>query len=88
MNVKVIYNSSVPPMLANADGITLYPFIFIRFSESDERTPILLKHELIHIEQIYRMGVIKFYLTYIWYWLRYGYRDNPYEVEAYNRETE
>jgi hypothetical protein len=32
------------------------------------------------------MGVLRFYLTYGWYTLRYGYWNNPMEVEA--REAE
>jgi hypothetical protein len=28
------------------------------------------------------MGAVKFYATYLWYNLRYGYVNNPMEVEA------
>lgn len=45
----------------------------------------IIKHELVHIEQIDREGAIKFSVKYLWYLLRYGYRSNPYEVEAYSR---
>lgn len=44
-------------------------------------------HEQVHIEQIDRDGPIKYTLQYLWWTLRHGYRANPYEVEAYNRET-
>ena len=40
------------------------------------------KHESVHLEQIKRDGAIGWALTYLWYNLRYGYKDNPYEVEA------
>ncbi len=88
MKIRIVYNSSMPFYLGGMDGITLYPFIFVGFPENDPRTAKLLKHELVHIEQIYRDGFFKFYLTYIWYSIRYGYKNNPYEVEAYRRQEE
>ena len=48
----------------------------------------LRRHELIHIEQIERDGAIKFSILYLWYLVRYGYRRNPYEREAYRRQGE
>lgn len=42
----------------------------------------LLAHELVHVEQIRRMGRVRFALAYLWYQARYGYLDNPLEVEA------
>jgi hypothetical protein len=32
------------------------------------------------------LGARRFYATYIWYTIRYGYRNNPMEIEA--REAE
>lgn len=40
------------------------------------------RHEDKHKEQWRRDGVLKFAIKYLWYQLRYGYQDNPYEVEA------
>jgi hypothetical protein len=42
----------------------------------------LIRHELCHLQQIERDGRVRFALRYSWWLLRYGYRDNPYEVEA------
>lgn len=42
----------------------------------------LIRHERVHAEQIRRMGVLRFYITYIWQWMRYGYHDMPLEKEA------
>lgn len=39
-------------------------------------------HELAHINQIRRDGAMLFTLKYLWWQLRYGYYNNPYEVEA------
>jgi len=46
----------------------------------------LRRHELIHIEQIERDGAVKFSVLYVWYLVRYGYLQNPYEIEAYARQ--
>jgi hypothetical protein len=43
---------------------------------------VLVKHELAHARQIKEEGVIKFYLKYLYYTLRYGYKNNPYEIDA------
>lgn len=39
-------------------------------------------HERVHWQQYERMGFFKYYLTYWWYLLRYGYQNNPMEIEA------
>ena len=62
-------------------AITLPPFGVFFVNPWDE-TSKLYKHESVHWEQYQRMGAIRFYLTYLWYQLRYGYRNNPMEIEA------
>jgi len=47
----------------------------------------LAKHENAHWDQYKRMGLLKFYGLYLWYSLRYGYRNNPMEVEARSAEV-
>lgn len=42
----------------------------------------VLLHEQKHLEQIERDGIIKFSLKYFYWFCRYGYLNNPYEVEA------
>lgn len=51
-----------------------------------EASASLLKHEAKHLEQIEREGRVWFAIKYGWYWLRHGYHDNPYEVEARQAE--
>ena len=48
----------------------------------------LIRHEMKHIEQINRDGRFKFAVKYLWYLLVYGYRNNPYEIEARRAEDE
>lgn len=46
------------------------------------------KHELAHIEQYQKHGVPKFLTLYLWYSIKYGYYNNPFEVEAREKEKE
>jgi hypothetical protein len=46
----------------------------------------LRKHEMAHIEQMKRDGRFMFLVKYFYYLARYGYRQNPYEVEARAKE--
>ena len=39
-------------------------------------------HEARHIEQVKRDGRLKFIVKYLFYNIKYGYKNNPYEVDA------
>lgn len=67
-------------------GITLPPFgIFITQDRiNDER---LRRHEQAHWRQAQELGVVKFYAKYLWFNMRYGYRNNPMEIEARQAEN-
>jgi len=60
------------------DGFTLGPFIFIRPNHSEG----LYAHELVHVRQFWDDPFL-FWIKYLYYLIRYGYQDNPYEREAY-----
>jgi len=47
-----------------------------------------LSHELVHIEQYKKYGLLKFLTLYLWYSVKYGYYNNPLEVEAREKEKE
>jgi hypothetical protein len=56
--MKIIFNSIIPKIIG-CGGITLYPFVFIRYSK--ESCPsTLIKHELVHVKQIKEDGFFKF----------------------------
>lgn len=55
--------------------------IWIRPGHEHDRQ--LVRHEVVHVEQIKLHGAWKFSLLYAWYSLRYGYWRNPFEIEAY-----
>jgi hypothetical protein len=42
----------------------------------------LIRHEQAHWRQWQRMGTVRYYATYVWQVLRYGYHDAPMEIEA------
>ncbi len=42
----------------------------------------LLAHELAHQEQMRRLGLLRFYATYMRQWKQYGYGRMPLEEEA------
>lgn len=47
----------------------------------------LFKHEVCHINQIKREGKFKFLFSYLFMLIKYGYDNNPYEVEAREYES-
>ena len=66
-------------------GKVLYPFVL--FSQSqNEVSDQLFRHELEHIYQIRRDGFLRFYLTYLYHAIRYGYKNIPYEIEARDKQ--
>lgn len=71
--------------LSGYGGITLPPWgIYILANRVEEER--LVRHEQAHWAQYERMGALRFYATYCWYTLRYGYWGNPMEVEARKAE--
>ena len=67
--------------MSGYSGICLPPLGIYLLAErlSD---PALIAHESCHWRQAERMGAPRWAITYLWYNLRYGYRDNPLEKEA------
>ena len=63
-------------------GITL-PWGQVKLLKPWFRVPWLRRHELVHLRQIGRDGPVYFLARYFWFLARYGYRQNPYEIEAY-----
>lgn len=68
-------------------AVTYPPFgIFLRRGwwgeASVARREALLSHERVHWAQYERYGLLGFYARYIFYSLRYGYRNHPMEIEA------
>jgi hypothetical protein len=67
-------------------GLTT-PWKQIYIMEGYENSQWLIRHELKHIEQMQRDGWFTFHIMYFYYLLKYGYYENPYEIEARNAEN-
>lgn len=73
--------------------MVLWPWILFRHGTMTDR---LFRHELQHVYQIKRFGIVGFYVTYLLLWVLYlpliiGRRSNnehPLEKEAKEREGE
>ena len=65
-------------------GITFGHHVFFKRKQGEVPRHLLV-HEVVHVEQIEKLGRIRFYLTYLWELLRHGYRNNKFEVEARKR---
>ena len=77
------------------NGITLFPFIFIKNTE-DKHNSILINHEKIHLRQQLELLIIFFYILYIaeyYYHLfklknaQQAYMAISFEREAYANES-
>jgi hypothetical protein len=84
------------PLARNYRGMVMGRTILFKGDESDV-SPTLLRHELIHQEQIDRHGMARFYLIYLRDYLinlwrlrdhDAAYRNIPFEREAFAREGE
>ena len=47
-----------------------------------ENTKWLIRHEMKHLEQIERLGRLRFSISYLWELARHGYWNNKFEIEA------
>ena len=80
MKIRIIYRF-LPLRWSWIAGITIYPFIFFKYSR-EEVSNRLFRHELEHIYQVRRRGWFRFYLSYLWESIRRGYKNNKYEIAA------
>jgi hypothetical protein len=78
-------------------GIYLFPFILIRKGMKPRLRNQTINHERIHHAQCLELGVIGFYILYLFLWLanliKYwsfskAYKKNPFELEAYTNEDD
>lgn len=65
-------------------GITM-PWRVIYLAPGSEGDTGLIAHEAVHVEQIDRLGPIRFVYTYLYMLMRYGYERHPMEIEARER---
>lgn len=90
----IIVKNSLLAKMIRVKGIVLFPFIFFADKNPNQ---ILINHEMIHLQQIRRDGLFKFYFNYL---KNYSinrlnkmshfeaYRSISYEVEAFENQNE
>ena len=103
MKFKIVYreeSQSIFPWKSRFRGVVLWPYVIMRpkkyatgeiaQSEMMTRRSLvkLYRHELQHCYQIKRMGIIKFYIRYVWLNFLKGYQNHPDELEARQYENE
>jgi hypothetical protein len=85
MNIKNC--KFLKPLRINA--IVIYPFVLYCDSHPSES---IITHEQVHLDQIKRLGVRKFYTSYLWQYFQgrrkglshdEAYRNISFEKEAY-----
>lgn len=79
-NVKIVY---LPFLFApwEATGQVIFPeVIFLR--RGTLPTPAVVAHELAHVYQIRRMGLLMYWFRYLFLLFRVGYANHPLELEA------
>jgi hypothetical protein len=52
------------------------------------QNPAWVRHELKHVEQYQRLGKMNFLAQYLAEWIRHGYHNNRFEIEAREAEDE
>lgn len=90
--MKIHWNSLLAKIILPKKfiAITFGKHIFIRFTRFELSNSVrirLLAHEEAHVKQYKRYGFIGFIIRYLWYSIRYSYKNNPLEIEAKQAEN-
>ena len=82
--VKTIYHSVFARLLRHLSGGSIYAITLRNriYVSSGYLVPTGLAHEHEHVKQWYKMGSVRFVLTYAWYYFKVGYVRHPLEVAA------
>jgi hypothetical protein len=84
-----IYNSKFPLLFALGNAktwaVTIGQTTWYSVPK-DQVSDEWRKHEDEHKRQWREEGRLKFAVKYLWYQARLGYKDNPYEIEARQKE--
>jgi len=68
-------------------AVTIGQTAYYSVSKEDvKKSPEWIRHEDEHKRQYAREGILKFLIKYFYYSIRYGYHNNPYEVDARKAE--
>ncbi len=88
----IVVKNVRPLKIFRINGIVLWPFLF--YADADPH-PVIRNHEEIHLEQLRRTGVVKFYTRYLAEYFNgrmkglkhdEAYRNISFEKEAYAQQ--
>ena len=83
--MKIIYNNLIP--FPGYSAMMLCGIIFAR-KKYKPLPAYVVNHEKIHRAQAREAGgYLRFYLMYLGQWIKYGYRNAPFECEAYENSN-
>jgi hypothetical protein len=79
-NTEITINRLAFPFTLFAKGMAWRGKVYLKdpLRASDR----LIRHEMIHVAQGFKLR------TYLWWWLKRGYKNNPFELEANKLERE
>ena len=80
--MRIIRNNIIP--IKGYVAMAIKPFIFLRkdVDLTSYELVIVMRHEKIHFAQQEELGLLRFLIMYLFYWVKYGYRRIPFEREA------
>ena len=81
--MRIVYNKFIP--FKGFSAINLFGILFARSGVQISKK--IINHELIHTAQMKELYYVLFYIIYIYYYVLYGYKDNPFEREAYLNQS-
>lgn len=84
-NPPVIYVDNMPFSWGPSRGACLAPFCILVRRAPDQ--DVVLRHEMCHWNQYYKLGIPGFYLKYIYQYLTLGYNAMPLERECRFEES-
>lgn len=79
MKIKIVRTTFLIPRRAHAQ-VLLPRTIYVR--RNIPLTMTLLAHELRHVAQLERMGLLRYWFTYLVDLIKGGYKNHPMEQEA------
>lgn len=79
--MRIIYN--FPFLFPGVRSMTFFGIILTRESKLSEK---VINHEAIHFAQMKDYFYVFYYPVYLYQCIRYGYRNCPFEKEAYDND--
>ena len=89
-----VIKKSLVAKIFKVEGIVLYPFVLFA---SQNPSTTLMNHEMIHVMQIKKHGLMTFYFSYLKQYIKFrikglnhqnSYHSISFEIEAYKNQKQ